>query len=261
MRARVVEPARGMRWIFEGCRLFLSAPVGWFAITFSYLMITLLLSVVPLIGAPLGLILYPAFTVGFLAASRARALRQPLELPVLFAGFRERVPQQLALGAVYIGGIVLAILGSSLVDDGALLRIFSRPADAGEPIVMTAETRSGALMALLLYLPTFMTTFFAPVLVAWHAVRPAKALFYSFFACLLNWRAFLIYMTAGILLMVVATNVIFALAIAIAGAEVRANPAMLFSILVPVALFTIVPVMMTSAYVSYRDVFGAPEDA
>lgn len=261
MNARVVTPMHGLRWILEGFRTFVSAPVGWFALAFGYLLITMVLSVVPVVGALSGLILYPTFTVGFMVASRASALRQPVELPMLFAGFRERVRQLVVLGGAYVVGIALALLGSSLADDGILLEIFTGPPATGEPRPIPAEVRGGVLLALALYVPTFMMTFFSPLLVAWHAMAPLKALFYSFFACLLNWRAFAIYLAVGILLMMVAANLILIIALAAVGAEARANPAMLLAVMGPLMLLLVWPVMMASAYASYRDVFGATAEA
>jgi hypothetical protein len=35
-----------------------------------------------------------------------------------------------------------------------------------------------------------MAYWYAPVLAGWHGLSPAKALFFSFVACLRNWRAF-----------------------------------------------------------------------
>ena len=261
MKARVVPALRGAQWLLEGVRLFLSAPLGWLMISFGYLLLVVLVSAIPKIGAPLVLLLYPGFTAGFLIASRSSAMRQPVELPMLISGFRERAAQQFALGGAYIGGIGLALLGSWLADDGALLRMLQGGPDAAQRQRDAQEVGRGALAAMLLYLPTFMMIFYAPVLTAWHGTRPAKSLFFSFVACLLNWRAFLLYVGIGILLMVVLINIIIIVALSMAGAEARANPAGLVPVLAPALLLFTLPVMMTSAYASYRDVFGAREGA
>jgi len=60
VNARVVRAARGLRWILEGFRLFLAAPVGWLVLAFAYLAGSMLLSALPVIGFPLYLLLYPA---------------------------------------------------------------------------------------------------------------------------------------------------------------------------------------------------------
>jgi hypothetical protein len=96
------------------------------------------------------------------------------------------------------------------------------------------------------------------VLVAWHGLTAGKALFFSFVACLRNWRAFVVY----------------SLAIFIAGAIIPAFALRALSgffsgpgnsALVMLTLFLVfigLPLLYASFYVSYRDVFVAiDEDA
>jgi hypothetical protein len=258
MNARIVAPARGVRWVLEGARMFAGAPLGWMLLAFGYLILTLLLTRVPLIGTTLGLLLYPGFTVGFMIASRASALHQRLEMQMLFAGFQERARGQLALGAIYLAGVTLAILGSSLVDDGVLLRAFLGQAPVAEE--GTEDSRAGVLAALVLTLPTAMAVFFAPLLVAWHGMTPVKAAFFSFFACLLNWRAFALYLAFGVVLMILISNLVLGLALALAGPR-GADPAALLSVLFMTMMLIALPVMMSSFYASYRDLFGPPGSA
>jgi len=258
VNARVVAPGRGVRWIIEGARLFASAPLGWMLLAFNYLVLTLILTRIPLIGSPLSLLLYPSFTVGFMVAGRASALKQPVEMQMLVAGFQERVRSQLALGGLYLAGVALAILGASLVDGGALLEVFVGEPSASEAAPPSVSPRAGMLAALLLMLPTAMLVFFAPLLVAWHAMPPLKAAFFSFFACLLNWRAFAMYLAFGVVLMILASNLAFALALALAGPEGRANPGSLLSVVFLTMMLVALPVMMASFYASYRDLFGTP---
>jgi hypothetical protein len=130
VNARLVTPLHGARWLAAGWGMFRAAPLGWLVLVFAYLMATMLLSVFPLLGPVAVSVLVPAFSVGFMAASRAAARRQAVELPMLFAGFRERLPQQLVLGVVYMLGFFGAIFGSSLLDDGALLKVLFSPARA-----------------------------------------------------------------------------------------------------------------------------------
>jgi len=261
VNARVVAPGRGVRWIVEGARLFASAPLGWMLLAFNYLVLTLILTRIPLIGSPLSLLLYPSFTVGFMVAGRASALKQRVEVQMLLAGFQERARSQLALGGLYLAGVALAILGASLVDGGALLGVFAGDSPAGEAEAPADSSRAGALVALALMLPTAMLVFFAPLLVAWHAMPPMKAAFFSFFACLLNWRAFAMYLAFGVVLMILGSNLAFALALTLAGPEGRASPGSLLSVVFLTMMLVALPVMMASFYASYRDLFGTAENA
>ena len=110
---------------------------------------------------------------------------------MLFAGFRERVPAQLVLGAAFFFGLVAAIGGSALADVGVLARWMLTGQQPAAEVADAAPLYLAMGAAALVYAPVMMMLWFSPLLVAWHAMAPAKALFYSFFACWLNWRAFL----------------------------------------------------------------------
>jgi len=99
-----------------------------------------------------------------------------------------------------------------------------------------------------------MLFWFAPVLVAWHSAAPAKALFFSFFACLINWRAFLTYGAATALVMLAVPLAALTLPLLLLGAD-RAKLAPLVLPLVVLML----PTLFASFYASYRDVFGGDE--
>jgi hypothetical protein len=99
-------------------------------------------------------------------------------------------------------------------------------------------------------MPVLMMFWFAPPLAAWHATAPAKALFFSFFACLMNWRAFLAY---GAVTLAVALLLPFAVlsVVALASLQVAA-----LSLVFPL-LLVLLPTLFASFYASYRDVFAA----
>lgn len=250
MNARVVPPARGVAWLGEGWRMFRAAPFGWLVLVFTYLMGTMLLSALPLAGPLAMSVLVPAFSVGFMTASRAAWRRQPVDLGMLVAGFRERVPSLLVLGVVYGVGFFAAIYGSALFDGGVLVHSLQRTGpDAGES---GSGLPAGLLFAALLYLPTMMLLWFSPVLVAWHGLAPAKALFYSGAAFWLNLRAFVVYAIALAALLFMAAGV---LTLIVTLVPTRTTAASLQSAIFPAAL-VVLPILFGSYYASYRDVFG-----
>jgi hypothetical protein len=101
-----------------------------------------------------------------------------------------------------------------------------------------------------------MLFWFAPVLAAWHSAGAAQALFYSFFAFLLNWRAFLVYGAVTALVMIAVPLAALTLPLVLLGAE-RAKMAPL---VLPI-LVLMLPTLFASFYVSYRDIFGTEEAA
>ncbi|MGH8741183.1 MAG: BPSS1780 family membrane protein, partial [Burkholderiales bacterium] len=97
-----------------------------------------------------------------------------------------------------------------------------------------------------------MLFWFAPPLAAWHSTGALKALFFSFVACLMNWRAFLAYGAAvAVMMMAVPLATLLALR-AFAGAGLGVAVA---SLVFPLLLLML-PTLFASFYVSYRDVFG-----
>lgn len=255
MSARVVASARGLRWLAEGWRMFRVAPLGWLALVLGYWLAMTILSLVPVVGLAAASILVPAFSVGFMAASRSASRGQPVALAMLFAGFRERLPAQLALGAVYLGTLVVVIGGSALADDGALARWLltgQRP----EEQALQSEGFLGALgAAAALYAPVMMMYWFAPLLAAWHGMAPLQALFYSFFASLINWRAFLAYGAAVAFIMFVLPTVVLTLLLFVSGGALRVQP---MALVLPLLLIML-PTLFASFYASYRDVFASQE--
>lgn len=253
MSARTVPAARGVRWLADGWRMFRAAPLGWLALVFAYWMVMTVLSLVPYVGVVAASVLVPAFSVGFMAASRAAARGQPVELAMLFAGFRERVPAQIVLGVAYFASLVLVIGGSALADDGMLARWLltgHRPPETDAE----GDALLGALaLAAALYTPVMAMFWFAPLLAAWHGMTPLKSLFYSFFASLMNWRAFLAYGAAVGVVLFLLPSLLLLVLVLVSGGTLRLQP---MALVLPLALIML-PTLFASFYASYRDVFGA----
>jgi len=253
VRARIVAIGRGARWLGEGFALFRVSPLGWLALVFAYWLLMTLISVVPLLGVVAASVLVPPFSVGFMAASRAAAQGSGPEVANLFAGFRERAATQLALGAVYTAALALLLAGTSLADGGALARWMLAGERPDEAMLQSDAFVGAMLTAVTLYLPVMMMFWFAPVLAAWHGVNAPKALFYSFFACLMNWRAFLAYGAVTALVTVALPFVVLsAMMMASSGGAKISVLALLFPFLI-----LLLPTLFASFYISYRDIFAA----
>jgi hypothetical protein len=253
MRPRLITAARGAGWISLGWRLFQSAPLAWLLLVFGYWLLMSLLSLVPLVGVLLVSLLVPGFSVGFMAAARAAAAGSRPEISVLADGFRSGARSQLVLGAVYFASVALLLAAVSLVDGGLLARWMVAGEAANAP---PGELAGSALLAMGLYLPVMMMFWFAPVLTAWHDVPPAKSLFFSFFAVLLNWRAFFAY---GAVVALVAFVVPFLVMLLFGMLLGNRMPVM--SLALPVALM-LLPTLFASFYASYREIFdSAPSDS
>ncbi|HEY8251945.1 MAG TPA: BPSS1780 family membrane protein [Burkholderiales bacterium] len=250
MQARIVETRKGVRWLVDGWRLFRAAPLGWIAMVFAYWLIMTLVSVVPLVGVAAASILVPAFSVGFMAAARAAASRGPVELAQLFDGFRHHLRSQMVLGVVYLACLALLLAATALADEGALATWMLAGRKPEDEVLQSEEFLTALVAAAALYAPVLMMFWFAPLLAAWHGAGPAKAVFFSFFACLMNWRAFLAYGAVTALLTL-------ALPLAVLGIVTLASLKVAPMALVFPLLIVLLPTLFASFYASYRDVFGA----
>ena len=250
MQARIVETRQGARWLVDGWRLFLNAPLGWLAVVFAYGLIMMLMSAIPLVGTAAFLVLYPAFTVGLMAAARVASRRAPLQLGILFEGFREGLRPQLVLGAIYFVCSIAVFAGTFLADDNQALRSVLSGRRSEELQAGDLAWPLGVMAAL--YTPMLMMFWFAPPLAAWHSIGPLKALFFSFFACLMNWRALVLYgLVTGAAIVALAFGLLLAVTLASGGAQ-KGVPVPLILLLAILML----PTLFASFYASYRDVFG-----
>lgn len=240
LRARVVDAARGARWLADGWRFFRAAPLGWTALAFGYLLLMIVASSLQVVGLVAFAVLTPGLSVGFMAVARVASRGAPIELPLVLEGFRLGLRSQIGLGFVY-AAFIAAVLGASRLLLGEMPAPGTAPEDAGAGLAWIA----------LMYVPGMMMFWFAPILAAWHSTTVAKALFFSVAAFLMNWRAFLVYgaVTGAAIFSVVLLVATLARSIA---PELPPGKLML-------PLFIVVfPTLAGSYYASYRDVFTEP---
>jgi ABC-type transport system involved in multi-copper enzyme maturation permease subunit len=250
----VVPAPNGWLWLKRGFAFFGRAPLAWILVAVSYWVLVSVVGVLPYVGLVAVMVATPAFAVSFMAMCRELERGRPLELPLLFAGFRRNLRPLLALGAAYLAAIIAILTASQLFDGGLLMRwmllgkAVPRDEASGDALAL------GAIAAFTLFVPVIMAFWFAPVLAAWHAMPAAKALFFSFFAALRNWRAFLVYGVAVAIVAGLVPGVAFSmLAVAVRGSQAAAG---LMSALALVVVVTLLPTLYASFYASYRDVFA-----
>ena len=113
-------------------------------------------------------------------------------------------------------------------------------------------------IGMLLFTPLMMAYWYAPVLTAWHGCTPAKALFFSFFASMRNWRAFLAYGAS----LVVFAGLVPGLLLGLLSSLVPDSGSFFAALLSVPLLLVLAPTLFASFYVSYREVFvGIESDA
>lgn len=247
MHAHILGYSHGWRWIADGFALWRRAPALTSYVSFAYVLILLLASSLPYLGQIAAPLLMPILSIGVLEGmAAAEAGRRPGP-EIIFAGFRAPWRSLALLGAFQLVGNLFAVLATVLVDGGLLLGLYRGTIDPA-----SLESEPQLLWPLLVWLavalPVTMAYWFAPALLAWHRQPWPKALFFSFYAMLRNWRPFLVY-ALGL------TVLAFVLAFALSLLAALIHPYVL-----GIALFllplVLVPTLFAGLYLQVRDVFG-----
>ncbi len=229
--ARAVPAGHGWKWITDGWELFRRQPGTWILLLVVFVLISVLIALIPILGSIAGNLLWPVFAGGIMLG--CRELDQGGELTVghLFAGFRDHFGRLVVVGILYLVALIavvvvaFAITGAG-IGFGALL---GAERGGAEPSVRAILL--GVLVALALIIPVVMAVWFAPTLVVMNDLGVGAALQASFRACLKNIIPFLVYGLIGFGLAIVAS--------------------------IPLGLgwFVLGPTIAASMYTSYRDIF------
>lgn len=249
MQARQLPARHGALWFFGGFQLFRRNPPLLTALTFAYLFCVILLNLVPLVGPLLLPLVLPALTLIVANGCRALDLERPPGKLELLGGIEANRVALIRLGGMNLLGSVLVLAVSTLVEGGAQ----ELPAlDQIEPAEML-----GLLARLLLIAsPVIMAFWFAPLLAGWDGVPALKSVFFSFVACLRNWRAFAVF---GLTLAAIAVGIPGLILIGVGAVSPTALNVLSVALRM-LLMFIVAPVLMASVYLSYRDVFHPPDE-
>jgi len=246
-----LRAARGWDWVVHAHALFSRARMYWLLLILGYWLITIMLTVVPYIGVAAATLLKPVFAVGFLAAAWSQERGEAPHLSRLFAGFRANVRALLPLGAVYAAGIALALVASSVLDDGVLMRMVLMGEAPEVPVMDVPGIQSAMMLAAACALPTLLALWFAPALIVFQDQPTFTALAMSLRAALANFGAVIVYAMSVFLFWVVIPGIIISLSAVLAG-----QTGALFGVALatPITL-SVVAVIHIADYVVYRDLF------
>ncbi|OYY92956.1 MAG: hypothetical protein B7Y41_13605 [Hydrogenophilales bacterium 28-61-23] len=230
--------AAGMAWVKAGWRLFMLAPVPWTGMTALVFLVLMAIGMVPLIGTLAVHVLSPFIVAGYLAASRGGGAGEPISFIYLGAGWREGRQSLLTIGVIYMLAtlLIFALVKSFTGGDMQALLVQSQtPAtltpEQAEQILATALPAMG--LGSLLFAPLLMATWFAPGLALFEAFPAGRAMWWSLWACWVNWRPILVYSLILGLVGMVALMIPYGL-----------------------GLLVFLPWTLTSTYAAYRDIFS-----
>ena len=235
LQSRPVPAGNGWAWIVSGFNLFKANPVMWIVILLIYLAIIIPLSFIPAIGSIITTLLAPVFAAGMMSGCQALVSKQDLEINHLFEGFKKNTAQLISVGGIYMLSLLVIMVVVVLTLDKDTLELMLKGQEVSPDKANTMVLPM--LIAMLFIVPILMAYWYAPLLIGLHNLTALEAMELSFKACLKNMLPFLVY---GLIFMVI-----------------------IIVAIIPVGLGLIiaVPVMMTSLYTSYVDIFNITQSA
>jgi len=240
MEARKVNAINGWLWIKQGYGLFRKSPLLWISLTAIGIIGMLGIAVIPVVGDPLTTLLFPILLAGYMLGCHALAEGEELELPHLFAGFQHRAQQLVTLGGINLVAQLLILGVMKMTGGAALVDILMSGTQVEDPAVLV-QAMEGAGMALLLGMTLFsllmMAMQFAPMLVIFGKMLPVPAMKMSLQAFLRNIIPLTVY---GVMLLPFA---------------------LLASLPMMLGWLVLMPIIITSLYVTYRDLFPMQQEA
>jgi hypothetical protein len=257
--------ASGWGWIKQAWAQFRQQPRVWLAAVALVYLVSFVLSLVPVVGSLVSMILGPVFAGGLMLGAQSQQRGGPLRVGVAFDGFSRNGGQLALVGALYLAGLVVVFVAAGLVAmaAGSVTASSLEALSSNDPEIVAAAMGPGLilffLIAMLFLVPLLMLYWFAPALVALDGMSAVEAMRVSFFGCLKNIVPFLVY-GLGWFVILVAFSLLFGLLTALLGAVAETLAVVVALLLVPLML-VFAAVVLLSIYAAYHDVFHADEAA
>ena len=231
---RSLPAGRGWAWIPAGWALFTGAPLMWVITIVLLFVMALAMSLLPILGSLAFQVLMPVISGGLFRACYNLEQGGEFELDSLLSGFKDGFGPLALLGVIFtVASVVIILIMAGIMGFSVLGALMSAGSEDGLAAVAGSimAVLLGTLVGLVLMVPLMAAYWFAPALVAMNNVAPVEALKASLFACLRNFIPFLVYSIVMTVLAVIAV--------------------------IPFGLGMLVwiPLMMTTTYVAYREIF------
>ncbi len=249
-----INAATGIGWIRAGFALFRQQPAELSMLFLLYMLLMFSLSLIPMVGQLLPLLLVPAFSMAFMQACAEIEAGRKVRPNLLLTAFRSpALGTMLQLGALYLLAAIGAVLASSLVDGGVFWKLMSGRLAPDDESVQVANLPLAILFSALVYLPAAMAFWHAAPLAVWQRMSLFKAVFYSFFAVKRCGKAFIAYALGWVLVGIALPAVISGVLGLLLGKNL-----VTVMLLMPLSV-VLTLVMYCSFYPTYTAVFERPE--
>lgn len=243
MEVQKVNAGHGWLWITHGYRLITRNPLYTVTLSLIAALGIYLALHIPVVGVFLAIALMPILLAGFMRVCRALEFHQKVEPSYLFEGFEKRTSQLISLGGLAMTGMIIISIVITIAGGEALAALMENYRAMEDPnALMEAMLAAGSgvafslMLGLALMFVLMLALQFAPMLIFFDGMSPFAALNTSLKGSLRNIIPFTVYSLILQFFAMLAAFIPFDL-----------------------GWILLLPIGLTSMYVSYRDIFPATE--
>jgi hypothetical protein len=227
----------GWTWLKNGALLFRQQPAALTTLLFANILVSILISAVPVLGAMVAVVLIPSFSMAFMMACSMIENGQRVTPAVALTGFRKPVLRELCkVGIVYLGvSLILTLITRFAVQPDFWEQVQAQ-STSGTPAVLAGQDVLAMFLIFALDAVALISLCFAAPLTYWQKMPPFKAVFYSFFA---------VKRSAGFF------TVCMVIAVILGGSSIA-------RVVIMWVIFLFILLLQCALYVGYREIFGKP---
>ena len=239
LEIRKLKAVRGWLWVRQGYQLIMRNPLFSVALALVCTLAMFLVFRIPVIGQFLALMLMPMIITGYARVCRALEEDEPVKFSHLLAGFEKHAKRLFALGGILMLGVLISSMTMILIGGSRLAGLFANMHTiTSQPALNNAMQAAGPMAAFSLLVGfvlicVLMLAFqYAPMLVYFNNLKPFAAFRASLAGSLRNIIPYTLY---SIIIQLIT----------------------LILSLLPynIGLILLLPLGLTSLYVSYRNIF------
>ncbi len=193
-RVAELPASRGVAWIGESFKLLRAAPATWVAICAAWIVLSIALMIVPIVGAVASNFLQPVFFASFAVIAYKQSTGERISVSDLWSGFRHHVRELVNLGAllllvqlgIVIFMVVLGLPTLSNTERELTMQEYLELLQGKEWILLTGFLLMAAIRGLV---------WFATPLITFHGMSTTQAMRWSLYAAIANIGAMMVYGT------------------------------------------------------------------
>ncbi len=242
MEIRKMNAGRGWTWVKQGWQLIMRSPLLAISLALTGALAMFLSFAIPLFGPLIALLLMPVLLAGYMRVCRALEESEEFDPKQMLVSIRAHAAPLVSLGGFMMLGLLLSSMAVISIGGEALTKLLENFGASSDPQMLANAMLSagsgvslGLLVGLTMMFALMLALQYAPMLVYFSDMTPLAAIRASFVGSLRNIIPYTLYSLI-----------------------MQAIALLLGVIPFGLGLIVLLPLGLTSLYVSYRNIFPFP---